>query len=233
VIYIAAMMKHRHEDGSSRHFTPPDDRSGHHHRHGERRGHHHWHHGRSRFMNHRDGSGPHFTSPDDLSGHPRHGGRHRGHRGGRLFDYGELRFLLLAMIAERPRHGYELIKAIEERFGGSYTPSPGVIYPTLSWLDDMGYARIEAEEAGRKRYRITAEGEAFLFANRAAVDELLARSGPAGAEGPAAVPAPVARAMENLKLAMRLRFRRGPIDQAAAETIAAALDAAAQTVERS
>ena len=54
------------------------------------------------------------------------------------------------MIAERPRHGYELIKAIEERFGGSYTPSPGVIYPTLSWLDDMGYARIDAEEAGRK-----------------------------------------------------------------------------------
>jgi DNA-binding PadR family transcriptional regulator len=134
------------------------------------------------------------------------------------------------MIAEQPRHGYELIKAIEERFGGSYTPSPGVIYPTLSWLDDMGYAQIEAEEAGRKRYRITAEGEAFLVANRAAVDELLARGGPAGA---ASVPAPVVRAMENLKLAMRLRFRRGPIDQTAAETIAAALDAAAQTVERS
>jgi DNA-binding PadR family transcriptional regulator len=137
------------------------------------------------------------------------------------------------MIAERPRHGYELIKAIEERFGGSYTPSPGVIYPTLSWLDDMGYARIDAEEAGRKRYRITAEGEAFLVANRAAADELMARTGPAGTEGAAAVPAPVVRAMENLKLAMRLRFRRGPIDPAAAETIAAALDAAAQTVERS
>jgi DNA-binding PadR family transcriptional regulator len=137
------------------------------------------------------------------------------------------------MIAERPRHGYELIKAIEERFGGSYTPSPGVIYPTLSWLDDMGYARIDTEEAGRKRYSITAEGEAFLVANRAAADELLARTGPAGAEGAASVPAPVVRGMENLKLALRLRFRRGPIDQAAAEAIAAALDAAAQTVERS
>jgi DNA-binding PadR family transcriptional regulator len=149
-----------------------------------------------------------------------------------LFDYGELRLLLLAMIAERPRHGYELIKAIEERFGGSYSPSPGVIYPTLSWLDDMGYARIEAEEAGRKRYRITAEGEAFLVANRAAADELLARAGEAG-RGADHVPAPVVRAMENLKLAMRLRLRRGPVDQASAETIAAALDAAAQTVERS
>jgi DNA-binding PadR family transcriptional regulator len=186
---------------------------------------------------HRDGSGHHFNPSDDFADHhhrdgERHG-RHRGHRGGRLFDYGELRFLLLAMIAERPRHGYELIKAIEERFGGSYTPSPGVIYPTLSWLDDMGYARIDTEEAGRKRYRITAEGEAFLVANRAAVDELMARAGQAGAEGAASVPAPVVRAMENLKLAMRLRFRRGPIDQNAAETIAAALDVAAQAVERS
>jgi DNA-binding PadR family transcriptional regulator len=135
------------------------------------------------------------------------------------------------MIEERPRHGYEVIKAIEERFGGSYTPSPGVIYPTLSWLDDMGYAAIEAQESGRKRYRLTAEGKAFLVANRAAADELLSRLGPEGAAGPA--PAPVVRAMENLKLAMRLRLKRGPIDQAAAERIAAALDAAAQTVERS
>lgn len=61
------------------------------------------------------------------------------------------------MIAERPRHGYELIKEIEERFGGAYSPSPGVIYPTLSWLDDMGYAAIEPEASGRKLYRITSE----------------------------------------------------------------------------
>ncbi len=66
------------------------------------------------------------------------------------------------MIAEQPCHGYELIKAIEETFGGRYSPSPGVIYPTLAWLDDMGYAAIEAEDGGRKRYSITAEGEAFL-----------------------------------------------------------------------
>jgi DNA-binding PadR family transcriptional regulator len=134
------------------------------------------------------------------------------------------------MIADRPRHGYELIKAIEERFGGSYTPSPGVIYPTLSWLDDMGYAAIEQEASGRKLYRITSEGGAFLVANRALADELLSR---AGAEGAERVPAPVIRAMENLKLAMRLRLKSGPLDQAAAEHIAAALDAAAQAVERS
>lgn len=137
------------------------------------------------------------------------------------------------MIAERPRHGYELIKAIEERCGGSYSPSPGVIYPTLSWLDDMGYARIEAAEAGRKRYHLTTEGEAFLVANRAAMDELLARAGSTGADGTTAVPVPVVRAMENLKVALRLRLRSGAIGQDAAETIATALDTAAQAVERS
>jgi DNA-binding PadR family transcriptional regulator len=137
------------------------------------------------------------------------------------------------MIAEAPRHGYELMKAIEDRMSGSYSPSPGVIYPTLSWLEDMGYAAVAAEETGRKRYRITAEGEAFLTANRPAVDALFARIGPAGEGRAEGTPAPVLRGMENLKLALRLRLRRGPLDQATAETITAALDAAAQVVERS
>src|SRR3974390_2082631 len=112
---------------------------------------------------HRDGSGQRFDEPEAMQdrGFGRH--RHRRHglfgerRGGRPFDYGELRLLALAMIAEQPRHGYELMKAIEERMGGSYSPSPGVIYPTLAWLEDMGYAAVEIEDAGRKRYRITAE----------------------------------------------------------------------------
>ena len=137
------------------------------------------------------------------------------------------------MIADQPRHGYELMKAIEERTSGSYTPSPGVIYPTLSWLEDMGYAVAETENAGRKRYRITTEGEAFLIANRAAVDALNARFSQADAGAPHEVPAPVLRGMENLKLALRLRLKQGPLNQATAQSIAAALDAAAQTVERS
>ena len=84
------------------------------------------------------------------------------------------------MIAETPSHGYELMKSIEERMGGGYSPSPGVIYPTLAWLEDMGFAVSEAE-GGRKRYRITAEGAAFLAANKAALDALAARMGPGGA----------------------------------------------------
>jgi DNA-binding PadR family transcriptional regulator len=138
------------------------------------------------------------------------------------------------MIEEQPRHGYELMRAIEERMGGSYSPSPGVIYPTLAWLEDMGYARVEAE-GGRKSYAITKEGKAFLTANRVAIDDMQSRMGAGRGEGGRyeSVPAPVVRGMENLKLALRLRLRRGPLEQAAAEQIAAALDAAAQAIERS
>src|SRR4051812_37924481 len=124
-------------------------------------------------MRHRHRGGMHrpFTQNDnpdfcEMRGFGRHGGgrgeyRGEGRRGSRLFDYGELRLLVLALIAQAPAHGYELIKTIEDRFGGSYTPSPGVIYPTLSWLEDMGYATVEAE-GGRKSYAITEAGTTFL-----------------------------------------------------------------------
>ena len=192
-------------------------------------------HGKAMKHGHRGGPGcrPHHQKGQDQGRRGRgegRGQRRGGRHGRRLFDYGELRLLLLAMIAERPSHGYELIKAVEERFGGGYTPSPGVIYPTLAWLDDMGYAAIDAEEGGRKRYRLTPDGEAFLTANRAAADDLLTRVAPAGAE---ARPAQIVRAMENLKLALRLRMKEGPLEQAALESIADAIDAAAKKVENS
>jgi DNA-binding PadR family transcriptional regulator len=190
---------------------------------------------------HRDGSDRQFAQPDDMAdrrhrGHRHHhqrGERSEGRRGSRALDYGQIRLLALAMIRGQPRHGYELMKAIEERTGGSYSPSPGVIYPTLVWLEDMGFAAAEAEQAGRKRYRITGDGEAFLAANHAAVDGLFARVGQAGERAGNGVPAPVLRGMENLKLALRLRLRQGAIGTAAAQAIAVALDAAAQAVERS
>ncbi len=156
--------------------------------------------------------------------HERHGGRH----GGRLFSYGELRLLLLAMIAERPRHGYELIKEIEERFSGTYSPSPGVIYPTLAWLDDMGYAAVETAEGSRKRYRLTPEGEAFLQANRDAAEELRTRKA-ISLDQEALVP--VFQAMDRLKEALGKRLRQGPVDQATAERIASTLTAAAESLE--
>src|SRR5271156_3295337 len=98
--------------------------------------------------------------------HPGFGrGRHGGGFGGRearMFDSGELRLVILALIAEKPRHGYEVIKALGERVGGDYSPSPGVVYPTLTMLEDMGYASVSPDAANRKHYTLTPEGEKFL-----------------------------------------------------------------------
>jgi DNA-binding PadR family transcriptional regulator len=135
------------------------------------------------------------------------------------------------MIAEQPRHGYDIMRVIEERMGGSYTPSPGVVYPTLAWLEDSGFAQVE-EAGGRKNYSATAEGKAFLAANQAAVDDLSNRTGSRGEGGRyEGVPAPVVRGMENLKLALRLRLRSGQLDAGSTEAIASALDTAAKTIE--
>ena len=188
-------------------------------------------------MKHRQGGGPDRPeqSPEGRHGHEtdhHHGRFGHGRQRRRLFDYGELRLLILAMIAEQPRHGYELIKDIEERFGGVYSPSPGVIYPTLAWLDDMGYAAVELEAGGRKLFRITAEGEAFLTANRAAADALVERVNAAGAEGRPHLSRPVLMAMKAFKQAMRQRLERGPLGDDEASKIAAALDAARHIVEQ-
>ncbi|MGE0720025.1 MAG: PadR family transcriptional regulator [Alphaproteobacteria bacterium] len=159
----------------------------------------------------------------------RHGHRHGGGRG-RPFEQGELRFVLLQMIAEAPRHGYELIKAIEEKFGGAYAPSPGVVYPTLTMLEEMGYATLAAAEGGKKLYAATPEGIAHLEANRATVDAVQARM--QAARGGIGAP-PIIRAMENLKLALRLRLSGEAIDEERIRKIAAAIDAAAVEIERS
>ncbi|MCO6415349.1 PadR family transcriptional regulator [Siccirubricoccus sp. KC 17139] len=169
---------------------------------------------------------------DGPFGHRRHGGGRGGL--GRLFAHGDLRLVLLQLIAEKPRHGYELIKAIEEKVGGAYSPSPGVIYPTLTLLEEQGYVTASTEPGGtRKLHDATPEGRAFLAANQAAVEALLARMAEA-AERHGGEPAPqIIRAMENLKLALRLRLHRGRLSEDAANAIAAALDEAARAVERS
>ena len=92
------------------------------------------------------------------------GGPRRHRHGGRWFEPGEMRLVILRLIREKPRHGYEIIKALEERMHGCYTPSAGSVYPTLQMLEDQGYARI-VEEEGKKVYHITPEGERFLDDN--------------------------------------------------------------------
>jgi DNA-binding PadR family transcriptional regulator len=111
------------------------------------------------------GAGPRFFGPGFGGGRRRHG------RAGRWFEPGEMRLVILRLIREKPRHGYEVIKALEERFHGCYTPSAGSVYPTLQMLEDQGYVRI-VEEGGKKVYHITREGERFLDENRDVLTDL-------------------------------------------------------------
>lgn len=171
-----------------------------------------------------------------LHGHHHHhshrggfGGRGFG-RGGRMFEQGDLRWVVLQLIAEQPRHGYELIKEIEERMGGGYSPSPGVIYPTLTLLEELGYVTAAASEGARKLYEATDEGRAQLAANKDSVSALFERMSHVRARS--AHPAPVLRAMENLKLALRMKLEEGPLDETRVRAVAEALDAAALTIER-
>src|SRR5437773_6666587 len=113
-----------------------------------------------------DGFGAEFWGP--------RGKHHRG-RMGRIFEQGDLKYVILRLLAEKPRHGYEIIKELEDRFGGSYAPSPGTVYPTLTMLEDLGYARAMPEEGGRKIYEITDEGRKHLEEHSATVDDIFER----------------------------------------------------------
>ena len=166
--------------------------------------------------------------------HGRHGHHRRGGRSGlgRFFAHGDLRLVILHLIAEKPRHGYEIIKAIEDQVGGAYSPSPGVIYPTLTMLEELGHVTVTAGDGGKKLHAITAEGQAYLDAYRPAVDALLARMAEASRTYGGGPAPQILRAMENLKLALRLRLARGPLSEEEVNAVAAAIDAAATGVER-
>lgn len=176
-----------------------------------------------------------MRTPDShryLAPHPH--GEHGG-RGHRVFGRGGLRLVLLQLIADQPRHGYELIRAIEERLGGRYCPSPGVVYPTLAMLEEMGLVRADApDHGGRKRYSVTPQGLEHLAEHRDTTDEQMARmqAGVDGAGPRAGRPPQVSRAIENLKLAMRMRLAREPLTDEQAHAFAAVLDHAAQQLER-
>jgi DNA-binding PadR family transcriptional regulator len=158
-------------------------------------------------------------------------------RVGRMLAQGDLKLLALALIAEQPRHGYELIKLIEEKTSGWYSPSPGVVYPTLTFLEEAGYVTAENEGA-KKRYTITEEGRAYLEENRdiadmvlerlAAIGEKLARRrrawGGSQDEEQQTVPQLVSAAIENLRavVAKRLEGQNGEAETRIVEILARA-----------
>ena len=163
--------------------------------------------------------------------HGEHAERGGGRRHGRFLDHGDLRFLILALLEEQPRHGYELMKELEDRTGGAYRPSPGVVYPTLTLLEELGH--VAADQAdGKKLYAATDEGRAFLEANKATVEAILKRMTEIHAANQGGPPPQVMRAMENLKVALRLKLSRSAVSEDQARAIAAELDAVAGRIEQ-
>lgn len=161
----------------------------------------------------------------------RGGGGGRGRR--RMFDSGELRIVLLALIEKEPRHGYDLIKAIEEMTGGEYAPSPGVVYPTLNLLEDAGLIASVETDGARKAFRITDAGIAELAEKRGEADALLARLSDAGEQREQRGGGPqIGRAVGNLMAAMAHRLASGETDAEFKHQVAAILDEAAQKIER-
>jgi len=163
----------------------------------------------------------------------RHGRHHGGGRGGRMFEQGDLRFVILHLLAEKPRHGYEIIKALEEQFGGMYSPSPGVVYPTLTLLEELGYASVLAAEGGKKLYSITTEGTAFLETNRPMLDAVLARLAEATRAFGGGPTPEIRRAVHNFRHALAVRMARGSLSAEQAQRITEIIDNAAREIERS
>jgi DNA-binding PadR family transcriptional regulator len=156
----------------------------------------------------------------------------RGRRSRRMFESGELRLVLLKLIADEPRHGYDLIRAIEDLTGGEYAPSPGVVYPTLTLLQDMGLIEEAAGDGPRKPFQVTDEGRKHLEERSEEVEALFDRLRDlAPSEHPSAGPA-IGRAVKNLMTALSHRVRRDGLNDELLHEIAGILDEAAQKIER-
>jgi len=156
------------------------------------------------------------------------GGRSRR----RMFDAGELRLVLLILMEAQPRHGYDLIREIETRAGGLYAPSPGIVYPTLAMLEELGHIETLPSVGGAKRpFTLTAAGQAYIAEYRLLAEAALLRLDILRIEGGQIEAGPVWRAMQNLKASLELRLA-GP---QAKETLFAAadlIDDAARKIER-
>jgi DNA-binding PadR family transcriptional regulator len=171
----------------------------------------------------------------------RHGGfddrwEHFGHgfgRGGRerMFDNGHLRLVILQLIADKPSYGYELIKAIEERLAGSYAPSPGVVYPTLTLLEEEGYAMVSSTDGNKRLYAATDEGKKYLKDNQVMLKAIFGRIEQAGKAFGRGRSPQIQRAMMNLMFAMKMRVKRGDLSQEQVGKIAQAIDAAARAID--
>ncbi|MGI8706008.1 MAG: PadR family transcriptional regulator [Sphingomicrobium sp.] len=170
----------------------------------------------------------HFDFDDD--GRSRGGSRRRSRK--RMFESGELRLVLLKLIADEPRHGYDLIRAIEDMTGGEYAPSPGVVYPTLTLLQDMELVEEAEVEGSRKPFQITSDGRNYLDERSDEADELIDRLKELAPDERSEAGPAIARAVKNLMTALSHRIGRDGLDEDLLHEIAAILDEAAQRIER-
>ena len=169
----------------------------------------------------------HFDFNEGPGGRGRHGRRNR-----RMFEGGELRLVLLKLIADEPRHGYDLIRAIEDMTGGEYAPSPGVVYPTLTLLQDMGFIEEAAGEGARKPFQATDEGRAHLEEKKSEVEDLIERLEDLAPDARHSAGPAIGRAVKNLMTALSHRVSRNGLEEDLLHEIAAILDEAAQRIER-
>ena len=180
------------------------------------------HNGFIRHMARRFGHRGHSWSED--------GAESRGRR--RVFDSAELRLVLLKLISDQPRHGYDLIRAIEEMTAGAYSPSPGVVYPTLTLLSDMGHTREEHSDGSRKTFSITPDGAAFLEEHKAEVERLIARLTEMASLRERVDTTAIRRAMGNLRTVLINRLGKEQVTAETLHTVTAIIDEAAQRIER-
>jgi DNA-binding PadR family transcriptional regulator len=193
-------------------------------------GHRHTHHGEGRGRGCHGGrqAGPRRRFGGDEGFGERGFGRGRRQR---MFDGGDLRLIILKLVADKPRHGYDVIRAIEERTAGAYVPSPGMIYPTLTMLGEMGFIDEQTAEGARKLFAITAEGTAHLEQHAEEVAALFARLDALGRERERVDAVPVRRAMLNLRSVLQHRLGAG-IDKDKLHEVVALIDEAASKIER-
>lgn len=156
----------------------------------------------------------------------------KGKRRARMFRRGELKLLALHLIAEEPRHGYDLIRQVEELTGGHYAPSPGIVYPTLTLMAEMDLIDEKVDDDGKKIYSITEAGSARLAEDEAHIAEILARLEGVSKMEEASDGASIRRAVHNLKSAIRIRLTDQEKGSDKILEVAAIIDEAASKIER-
>lgn len=156
---------------------------------------------------------------------------HHGRRG-RLFEAGRMKLLVLHLIQQSPKHGYEIIKEISDLVGGGYSPSAGTIYPTLNWLEDMSFVAVENTEADRKQYHITQTGIEHLQQQQAMTKELLEKLHTRREIHNNDQLLDIHRAMENLKTSLRLKLKAQDFNPEQVRQIAEKIDQAAVEITR-